>query len=105
MPTRPPLHNTEEELLLDYRDRRRRFDLACKQVVLLNNRIADLRVRHGWAVEVNDRRFRYLKLMELTTTVGVRNRFSDYCSELADKLDRMRDELEAYGIDPMADYA
>lgn len=87
-----------EVLLLNYRQMQKKFKHACKQVVLLNNRIADVQLRYDRAVVANLRSWRYVTRLNLASIEGVRNMFYDYACQRADELDAMQEQLQNYGV-------
>ena len=97
-----PLPNPED-LLVAYRENMKKLKHACKQLVLLDNRMEDLKRRLEWAVTAEDRRFRYSRMLALSSVEGVRNYFYEYSCQKAIELDEMNLQLEEYGLRPLDD--
>lgn len=76
----------------------RKFRRACRQIVILNNKITGLQVRYDRAKAVNNRTFRYNLRLELATTEGMRNMFYEYACRRADELETIQDSLVEAGI-------
>ena len=85
-------------LLHQLRELNKKFRLACKQVVLMNNEIEYLQTRYNRAVTGGNRSFRYFHRLKISTLEGVRNKFYDYASQHADKLDALHAQLLTEGI-------
>ena len=96
----------EEETLYDLAVQlkilHRKFKLACKQVVLLNNEIDSLESRYERAHAENSRTFRYLLRFRISTLEGVRQMYYVYCMKCADKLDDLQEYLMGEGLDEEA---
>ena len=84
--------------LLKYRQMQKKFRHACRQVVLLNNRISDVQLRYDRAVKANKRSWRYVTRLNLASIEGVRNMFYEYACRRADELDQMQDRLINAGV-------
>ena len=87
-----------EKLLYSLKQMNRKFRLACKQVVLMNNEIEYLQNRYDKAVDCSSRSFRYFLRLKIATLEGIRNMFYDYASQHADKLDALHLKLLREGI-------
>ena len=75
-----------------------KFKLACKQILVLNQRIKDKQVRYNRAYKVNQRSWRYTLRLQLATMEGVRNMFYEYAYKRADELEALQDILEEAGV-------
>ena len=87
-----------EQLLCSLKQMNKKFRLACKQVVLMNNEIEYLQNRYDRAVDCCNRSFRYFLRLKIATLEGIRNMFYDYASQNADKLDALHVKLLREGI-------
>ena len=87
-----------EQLLCSLKQMNRKFRLACKQVVLINNEIEYLQNRYDRAVDSGSRSFRYFLRLKIATMEGIRNMFYDYASQHADKLDALHLKLLREGV-------
>lgn len=88
------------QMIQEMRQMDKRFKLVCRQLVLMNNQIAEVKKRYERAVANNRRSFRYQHRLRLVTLEGVRNMFWEYAQDRADRLDDMQDKLmEDYDID------
>ena len=56
----------------------RKFRRACRQVVILDNKIDDLQARYDRAVEVDRKSYRYTLRLQLAITEDVRNMYYEY---------------------------
>ena len=87
------------QILVDeLEDLDRKFRLACRQVVILNNRIADLQARYDRALRVDRKSFRYTLRLQLATTEGTRNMFYEYARRKAEELEAIQDYLVSVGV-------
>ena len=87
-----------EKLLCSLKQINKKFRLACKQVVLMNNEIEYLQNRYDRAVDCSSRSFRYFLRLKIATLEGIRNMFYDYASQHADKVDALHEKLLREGI-------
>ena len=87
-----------ETLLCSLKQMNKKFRLACKQVVLMNNEIEYLQNRYDRAVDCSSRSFRYFLRLKIATLEGIRNMFYDYASQHADKVDALHEKLLREGI-------
>ena len=76
----------------------KKFRLACKQVVLMNNEIEYIQNRYDRAVDSGNRSFRYFLRLKIATLEGIRNLFYDYASQNAEKLDALHLKLLREGV-------
>lgn len=93
-------HSLEQytQELVKYRQMQKKFRHACRQVVLLNNRIQHVQLRYDRAVAENKRSWRYITRLDLASLEGVRNMFYEYACRRADELDRLQDRLVDAGV-------
>ncbi len=90
---------TAKERIYEIRTMNKKFRLACKQLLLINNLIDEVEVRYNRAVRDQRRSFRFTLRLKLCTLEGVRNQFYEYAYTKADQLEKMMLELyEKYGI-------
>ena len=87
-----------EQLLCNLKQMNKKFRLACKQVVLMNNEIEYIQNRYDRAVDSGSRSFCYFLRLKIATLEGMRNLFYDYVSQHADKLDDLHLKLLREGI-------
>ena len=87
-----------QNLLNQIKQMNKKFRLACKQVVLMNNEIEYLQNRYDRAVQQSNRSYRYFLRLKIATIEGIRNMFYDYASQHADKLDALHEQLLTEGI-------
>ena len=87
-----------DQMLCNLKQMNRKFRLACKQVVLINNEIENLQNRYDRAVDSGSRSFRYFLRLKIATMEGIRNMFYDYASQHADKLDALHLKLLREGV-------
>ena len=71
----------------------RRFQRACRQIIMLNNRLTELNRRYGAARRENLRPFRYTLRLRLAVVEGMRNVYYDYAHQKADEMAALRKEL------------
>ena len=64
----------------------KKFQLACSQIVLLNNNIDEITVRHRRAAGDNRKSYGYTLRLRLVTLEGIRNQFHKYAARMADIL-------------------
>ena len=87
-----------DQLLCSLKQMNRKFRLACKQVVLLNNEIEYQQNRYDRAVDSGSRSFRYFLRLKIATLEGIRNVFYEYASQHADKLDALHVKMLREGV-------
>lgn len=78
-----------------------RFDKACKQVVLLNDKLHDLQHRYRKAEKRNQRNFRYSLRLRMAVVEGVRNMYFDYATIKANELNELRCKINGVPVTPM----
>jgi len=70
------------------------FRRACQQVILLNNRIEEMKARYDRARSLNRRSFRYTNRLKLCVIEGVRNMYYEFactkCDEIEEKQTKLR---------------
>jgi tRNA(Phe) wybutosine-synthesizing methylase Tyw3 len=72
----------------------RKFQRACTQMSLLDDRIKDMQTRYRRAIKNNKNAFRYSLRQRLAVMSGVKMMFYEYASAQADKMDALRDQME-----------
>ena len=76
----------------------RKFQRACKQILILDNVIVDTKSRYQSATTENRRSFRYCLLLKITTLERIRNMFYDYATEKAEEMEELKNRLTEMGI-------
>ena len=84
---------TREDLVKEYKKTNMKFHKACRQVILLNNKIDSLIMRYSRAVWGDSRAFRYFHRLNMATIEGVRDMFCDYALQQAEKLDLLYEQI------------
>ena len=69
----------------------RKFKRACRQVVLLNNRLEQLLVHYNRAGRDRRRSLRYARRLQIATIEGVRNMFYEYAAHQCQVMDDLQD--------------
>ncbi|KAI8779290.1 hypothetical protein BgiMline_020601 [Biomphalaria glabrata] len=69
---------------------RSKFERACQQIVLLDQKIKDLEIRYKRAVKNKKNSFRYNLRLRLSVVTGVKMMYHHYASTKADELSRLR---------------
>ena len=69
---------TTEMLTTQLRVLDRKFRRACRQGIILNNKITDLQARYDRALEVDSKSFLATLRLQLNTIKGVRDMYSEY---------------------------
>ena len=82
----------------NYTKLQRKFQKACSQVILLNNKIVDANIRYNRANQQGNKVFLYSGRLRLMTLEGVRNTIYEYAARLADVIDEEQDKLVAMGL-------
>ena len=90
--------SSTEYLISEMRILDKKFRRACRQIVLLNNKLEGLQVRYDRAYKVNRRSFRYSIRLQLATLEGMRNMFYEYACRRADELEALQDQLVDAGV-------
>nr|KAG5706684.1 hypothetical protein BaRGS_005754 [Batillaria attramentaria] len=72
---------------------RTKFEKACQQIVLLDQKIRDLEVRYKRAVKNKKNSFRYNLRLRLSVVTGVKMMYHHYASTKAEELTRLRRQL------------
>ena len=78
------------EMVMTYRAEQKKFKKACRNVILLNNRIEDMKARYKRAVRDDRFSYRYTTRVHMAGVEGVRNAIYEYAASKARIL-----ELEA----------
>ena len=76
----------------------RKFQICCKQVVLLNNEIENLQQRMDVATKQQRPVFLYMLKLRLASVEGIRNAFFDYACARATDLDNIHNQLVDQGL-------
>jgi len=76
-------------------DAQGKFDRACQQIVLLDQKIKDLEVRYKRALKHKRHSFRYNLRLRLSAVTGVKMMYHHYASTKADELHRLHQERHA----------
>ena len=84
--------------VLKYEQMTQKFDRACQQIILLNNKIVDCQVRYDRAVVSDNNLWRYLLRLRLMTFEGVRNMIYEYARQQSELIVEMQDELVDAGL-------
>lgn len=74
-------------------DARLKFDRACQQIALLDQKIRDLEVRYKRAVKHKKNSFRYNLRLRLSVVTGVKMMYHHYASTKAEELSRIRRQI------------
>ncbi|KAL8613221.1 hypothetical protein ACOMHN_001546 [Nucella lapillus] len=74
---------------------RAKFEKACQQIVLLDQKIRDLEVRYKRAVKHKKNSFRYNLRLRLSVVTGVKMMYHHYASTKAEELTRLRRQQES----------
>ena len=72
----------------------RKFNRACDQMSLLDQRIKDMQVRYQRAIKNKKNATRYTLRQHLAVMTGVKMMFYEYASAQADKMDALREKME-----------
>lgn len=85
-------------LLTQIKQLDKRFYYSCRQVVLLNNQIEELKARYDRAVIEDRSSFICSLSMRIATLEGIRNMFYEYVCSRSDLLDSLHEELLTLGV-------
>lgn len=88
---------SKENKLMIIQELERKFQLACKQVLLLNNMYEKLQQRHKIAKQFENNTIGFNIRLQLTTLEEVRSAYYKYCFEKADILDNMFTQMVENG--------
>ena len=72
----------------------RKFNRACDQMSLLDQRIKDMQVRYQRAIKNKKNAARYTLRQRLAVMTGVKMMFYEYASAQADNMDTLREKIE-----------
>uniref|UniRef100_A0A0L8GVD3 Uncharacterized protein n=1 Tax=Octopus bimaculoides TaxID=37653 RepID=A0A0L8GVD3_OCTBM len=75
------------------REAQSKFEKACHQIVLLDQKIRDLEVRYKRAVKNKKNSFRYNLRLRLSVVTGVKMMYHHYASTKAEELDLLRRQI------------
>lgn len=89
------------QLYTKLKEAERRTTRACKQMVLLNDKLENLRIRYHRAVSVNFRTFRCPLRMKIVTVEGVLNMFYQYTVAKQKEIEVLKYKL--FGEEPVYD--
>ena len=81
------------ELVAEMTELDRKFRRACKQVVILNGQITDLKMRYDRAASNQQRKWRCAIRLRLATIEGARNMFYEYASRKCEEIEELQDRL------------
>ena len=85
--------DSARETIYKIRDLNKKFRMACRQLVNLNNLIDEMEIRYIRAQTINHRAYRYVLRLRLCSLEGIRNMFYEYAYAQADRLEEMQIEL------------
>lgn len=74
-------------------DARIKFERACQQIALLDQKIRDLEVRYKRAVRFKKNSFRYNLRLRLSVVTGVKMMYHHYASTKAEELQKIRRQI------------
>jgi uncharacterized protein YciW len=74
-------------------DARIKFERACQQIALLDQKIRDLEVRYKRAVKFKKNSFRYNLRLRLSVVTGVKMMYHHYASTKAEELTKIRRQI------------
>ena len=72
----------------------RKFNRACDQMSLLDQRIKDMQVRYQRAIKNKKNAARYTLRQRLAVMTGVKMMFYEYATAQADTMDTLREKME-----------
>jgi environmental stress-induced protein Ves len=81
-------------------DAQLKFEKACTQIVLLDQKIKDLEVRYKRALKNKKNSFRYNLRLRLSVVTGVKMMYHHYASTKADELHRLHRQRHAVMRNP-----
>ena len=81
-------------LIEDFQEAHAKFRRACAQMILLDNRIRETRLRIRRADRNRNRPVSYSLKQHISVWIGVKMMFFEYSSRLADEMDGLERELE-----------
>lgn len=81
-----------------YRTEQKKFKKACRNIVILNNRIEDMKLRYKRAVRDERYSYRYTTRVHMAGVEGIRNMIYEYASTKADQLDHIRRQLKEHNF-------
>ena len=80
-----------------------KFQRACKELILLDNRERDLAIRYMRATKSANLNFRYSMRMKMAAVSGIKLMFYRYAEQQAQRVNRLSGEIAAkYGFDALA---
>ncbi|VDI07930.1 Hypothetical predicted protein [Mytilus galloprovincialis] len=81
-------------------DARIKFERACQQIALLDQKIRDLEVRYKRAVKFKKNSFRYNLRLRLSVVTGVKMMYHHYASTKAEELTKIRRQINDANVVP-----
>ena len=84
-----------DDLQNEFAHTHRKFNRACDQMTLLDQRIKDMQVRYKRAMRNNKNAFKYTLRQRLAVITGIKMMFYEYASAQADKMDDLREQMES----------
>ena len=81
------------DLTRDMEVAERKFKVACKQIVILNNQIRELKTRYQSAADKDQYRFRCAVKLRIATIEGVRNMYFEYARVKCEELEELHEQL------------
>ena len=91
-------HQLANSAIDNYRKLQSKFQCACSQVILLNNKIVDANIRYNRASEQGNKAYIYIEGFRLMTLEGVRDTIYQYATKLADVIHEEQEKLVAMGL-------
>ena len=93
----------DSQLYIKLTDAERKTQVACKQMLLLNDQLDSLKIRYDKAVQTNFSCFRYPLRMKIVAVEGVINMYYQYTVEKQKEVEVLRFQLyrEEPGYDPL----
>jgi len=76
----------------------KKFEAACRQIILLNNQLIDMQTRYDRAAAAGHRAFRYILRLRLMSVEGVRNCIYEYARNKGEEIEEMQTILIEAGI-------
>ena len=89
-----PLSSPVKDVMKQYLEKHLKFNRACDQISLLQQRVKDVQVRQKRAIKNNKHSFSRLLKQRLVIMSSVKSMFHEYAARLADQMDELRTEME-----------
>ena len=90
--------DTIQNMTEKYHEEVRKFERAVSILVLLDNKVIDLKTRYLRAKRDNRKSFSYTLHLQLVATKGMRDLFFEYLSRKSDAGQAMQNELMEAGV-------